>query len=326
MPDPRNQAAHAAMSAAFSRAVDLSSLTRRRPASPGSPSATDGDAAAGAEPGALGPHIMEATDTTFESVLQASAQVPVVVDLWASWCEPCKQLTPVLEKLAAEGNGTWVLAKVDVDANPGIAQAFQVQSIPTVVALAGGRPVSAFSGAQPEAQIRSWLGQLIDQLREVLPGIKEAEAAAPEPEPEPEDPRLAAAQDATDRGDHAAAAAAYQEILDTAEQNSAMVNSEAASGLAWSQLFGRAAAHDQAAIDHSDADPADVAAASAAADLEVAAGSAPSAFRRLVSAISQTSDPERAAARAHLLELFALFPADDPDVMTARRALAAALY
>jgi putative thioredoxin len=212
MSDPRSAAAQAAMSAAFSRAVDLSSLARRPAAPAGGAPGSGGGAPAGsdiADPAASG-YVVEVTDATFEQVLGASARVPIVVDLWATWCEPCKQLSPVLEKLAAEGHGTWVLATVDVDANPGIAQAFQVQSIPTVVALAGGRPVAAFSGAQPEPQVRSWLTQLVDQLRPVLPGIAEAEAAAPAPEPEPEDPRLTAAQDATDRGDFAAAAAAYQ--------------------------------------------------------------------------------------------------------------------
>jgi putative thioredoxin len=318
MTDPRSQAAQAALSAAFSRAVDLSSLSRRHPAPSGGTAAEPG-ANQGDEQSS--PYVIDATDATFQQVLQASARVPVVVDLWATWCEPCKQLSPVLEKLAGEGHGTWILAKVDVDANPGIAQAFQVQSIPTVVALAGGQPVAAFSGAQPEPQVRTWISQLIDQLRDALPGIREAEAAAPPPEPEPEDPRLTAAQEASERGDFTAAAAAYQQILD-AEPGHA----EAAAGLAWSHVLQRAAATDPAAVERSDAAPEDVALATAAADLDVASGNAPAAFGRLVTAISRTADPERSQARAHLLELFTLFAPDDPDVMAARRALAAALY
>lgn len=315
MTDPRRQAAQAALSAAFSRAVDLSSLNRRPPA-PAAPGAEPGD---GAEQHSE--YVLDVTDATFQQVLQASARIPVVVDLWATWCEPCKQLSPVLEKLAAEGHGTWILAKVDVDTNPGIAQAFQVQSIPTVVALAGGQPVAAFSGAQPEPQVRSWISQLIDQLRDALPGIREAEAAAPPPEPEPEDPRLAAARDASERGDFAAAIAAYQELL-----NAEPGNAEAAAGLAWSQLFARAADADPAATEKSDAAPEDPALAAAAADLDVVAGNAPAGFSRLIRVITRTVDPERTQARAHLLELFALFPPDDPDVVAARRSLAAALY
>lgn len=324
MPDPRSQAAQAQLSAAFSRAVDLSALSRPAPPQP----AAGGAAAASAEPmsdetraARAAGLIVDATDATFEQVLQVSAHVPVVVDLWATWCGPCKQLSPVLEKLAAHGNGAWILAKVDVDANPAISQAFQVQSIPTVVALAGGRPVAAFSGAQPEPQVRDWLKQLLDQLREVLPGIKEAEAAAPEAEPEPEDPRLVAAQDAADRGDFAAAATAYQAILDVEP-----ANAEAAAGLKWSELLGRAAQAPADAVECSDAAPTDAAAAAAAADVEVAAGAAPAAFARLIGVIRATADPDRTAAREHLVSLFGLFAADDPDVMAARRALAAALY
>ena len=90
-----------------------------------------------------------------------SAIVPVVIDLWAEWCQPCKTLGPILEKLALEYEGRILLAKVDVDANPGLAQAFQAQSIPTVVALVAGRPVPLFQGAIPEAQVREVFAQLV---------------------------------------------------------------------------------------------------------------------------------------------------------------------
>ena len=104
---------------------------------------------------ATGQWVIDVTEESFQAdVLERSLQVPVVVDLWATWCGPCKQLSPVLERLAAAGNGAWVLAKVDVDANPRIAQAFGVQSIPMVVAVVGGQPVDAFNGAQPEPQVR----------------------------------------------------------------------------------------------------------------------------------------------------------------------------
>src|SRR5450755_2136257 len=116
--------------------------------------------------------VIEVTDDTFNAlVVERSRSVPVILDLWAEWCGPCKQLGPVLEKLADEADGAWVLAKVDVDANPQLSAALQVQSIPMVVAVAAGQIVEAFLGAMPEAQVQEWLGavmQIAEQLG--LPG------------------------------------------------------------------------------------------------------------------------------------------------------------
>src|SRR6516164_6041324 len=106
--------------------------------------------------------VFDVTEETFNTeVALRSRTTPVIVDLWADWCGPCKQLSPVLEKLANEAAGAWVLAKIDVDANPRLAQAFQAQSIPMVVAIIGGQMVDAFLGAMPEAQIRQWLTQVL---------------------------------------------------------------------------------------------------------------------------------------------------------------------
>ena len=101
------------------------------------------------------------TDSTFDrDVVQRSKTIPVVVDLWAQWCEPCKQLTPLLEKVIAETNGAVELAKVDIDANPGVAQAFKVESIPAVYAMADGQVADGFMGAQGEAQVREFVQRL----------------------------------------------------------------------------------------------------------------------------------------------------------------------
>ena len=172
MTHPRGSAAKsAALSAALSGAVDLSALKARAEAArkqPAQQPAGPGDAP---PPASSSDAVIDVTEATFQAeVVERSLQQLVIVDLWADWCGPCKQLSPVLERLAAESGGAWVLAKVDVDANPRIAQLFGAQSIPTVVAIGAGQPVDAFSGALPEPEIRKWLNALLDALRDKLPG------------------------------------------------------------------------------------------------------------------------------------------------------------
>jgi putative thioredoxin len=104
------------------------------------------------------PHVTNVDTQDFSTaVLQRSREVPVVVDFWADWCGPCKQLSPILEKLAVEGAGTWELVKVDVDANQELSVQFGVQGIPNVIAFRDGVPVDQFTGALPESSVRSWL-------------------------------------------------------------------------------------------------------------------------------------------------------------------------
>ena len=273
-PDPRTAARQATQSAALSMAgaVDLAALKARSDAA-NRAAAPRAGAAPGADPAAGGAFVVDVSETTFQAeVLERSLQVPVVVDLWADWCGPCKQLSPVLERLATAGGGAWILAKVDVDANPRIAQAFGAQSIPMVVAVVGGQPVDAFSGAQPEPQVRQWIGALLDALRDRMPAIAEAEARAggePEPQEESEDPRFTSAEDALERGDYPAAEAAYQEIL-----NVEPANEQAAAALAQVRFLARAETVDPSVVRRADAAPDDVDAQLAAADAEVAADGA----------------------------------------------------
>jgi putative thioredoxin len=318
-PDPRQAAQTAALSRAMAGAVDLSALKARSEAAARQKAAPRPDGDDGASQ-----FVVDVTEQSFQAdVLERSLQVPVVVDLWAEWCEPCKQLSPVLERLAEAGNGAWVLAKVDVDANPRIAQAFGVQSIPMVVAVAGGQPVDAFTGALPEPQIKQWVGALLDALRERMPAIAEAEAGAAgvAPAEEPEDPRFTAAEDALERGDYAAAEDAYQQIL-----ASEPANEQANAALAQVRFLARAESADPSAVARADAAPDDVDAQLAAADAEVATDRAEAAFDRLVSTVARTAGEERDRVREHLVSLFELYPADDPRVSTARRALARALF
>ncbi|GAA5152836.1 tetratricopeptide repeat protein [Amycolatopsis dongchuanensis] len=306
------------MSAALSGAVDLSALkaradaARQRPASP--------PPGAGQAAPASGDAVLEVTEASFQTdVVERSLRQLVVVDLWADWCGPCKQLSPVLERLAAESGGAWVLAKVDVDANPRIAQLFGAQSIPTVVAIAGGQPVDAFAGALPEPEVRKWLNALLDALKDKLPGIRDAQPA--EPAEQPEDPRFVEAEEAFERGDYAAAEAAYQRILDAEPANEL-----AKAALTQVRFTARAEKADPSAVSRADADPSDVQAQLAAADYEVAANQVEDAFARLIATVRRTAGDERNKVREHLVGLFELFDPADERVAKARRDLASALF
>jgi len=312
------------MPAAFAGAIDLSALKNRATAATNGPAA--GGAAAGPDAAPPSPYVVDVDEASFGALLQESSRVLVVIDLWASWAEPGKPLSAILQRLAAASGGTWILGRVDVDANPRIAQAFGVQALPMVVALAQGQPITEpLTAVVPEAAVRQWISSLLDALREHLPGIREAEVNAGgealEAEPEPEDPRFVAAEEALANGDYAAAELAYQQIL-AAEP----ANAEAKAALAQTGLLARVEKVPADAIELADAAPDDVQAQRDAADLQLANGDTDGAFARLVAAVRRTSGDDRVAVREHLVELFTLFPPDDQQVIKARRALAAALY
>jgi putative thioredoxin len=274
-----------------------------------------------------GSYVVDVTEATFQSeVLDRSFQVPVLLDLWADWCQPCKQLSPVLERLAEAGAGSWVLAKVDVDANPRISQALQVQSIPSVFAVIGGQLIPGFQGALPEPQVREFVDAVLQAAREA--GLRGAENAAPtdasgeqQPPAQPEDPRFAAADEALEAGDFELAAQRYQAILDQEPGNR-----DAALALGNVQLLQRVETLDRAAAQRAEVAPDDVDAQLAAADLAFASNDIAGALDRLLATIGRTSGDERERARTRLLEFFDLLGPDDPRVPAARRQLARALF
>jgi putative thioredoxin len=321
-PNSRQAAPAAAM--ALAGAVDLAAVkARSEAAAQAAARAAQAPAGDGGGPGASA-FVVDVSEENFQTeVLERSLQVPVVVDLWAEWCGPCKQLSPVLERLAAAGNGAWVLAKVDVDANPRIAQAFQVQSIPMVMAVVAGQPVDGFTGALPEPQVRDWIAKLLDALRDRMPAIRQAEegGGAGPVEEELDDPRFTAAEDALERGDYPAAEAAYQQILAVEP-----ANEQARAALAQVRFLARAEQADPSAVDRADAAPGDVDAQLAAADAELAGDQVEAAFDRLVRTVAVTAGDDRDRVREHLVGLFELFPPDDPRVSKARRSLARALF
>ncbi|MEU6930473.1 tetratricopeptide repeat protein [Streptomyces sp. NPDC046385] len=275
--------------------------------------------------------VIDVDEAGFErDVLQRSAEVPVVIDFWAEWCEPCKQLGPLLERLAVEYNGRFLLAKVDVDANQMLMQQFGIQGIPAVFAVVAGQALPLFQGAAPEAQIRETLDQLVlvAEERFGLTGIQ-VDPSAGDPDAEaavapvgPYDALLEAAMSALDAGDMAGAVQAYKNVLVDDPQHP-----EARLGLAQAELLARVQAMDPQAVRKAAAEgPADVAAQIDAADLDLVGGHVEDAFGRLVEAVRRTAGEDRTAARLRLLELFEVIGADDPRVTAARQALARALY
>ncbi|WP_030415641.1 tetratricopeptide repeat protein [Streptomyces sp. NRRL S-1448] len=264
-----------------------------------------------------------------QDVLQRSTEVPVVIDFWAEWCEPCKQLGPLLERLANEYAGAFVLAKIDVDANQMLFQQFGVQGIPAVFAVVAGQPIPLFQGAAPEAQIRQVLDQLV-QAAEQQFGIVgaqvdpqgAAEQAPAAPAPGPYDALLEAASQALDAGDLGGAVQAYKNVL-----SDDPANPEAKLGLAQAELLRRVQDLDPQTVRKEAADnPADVPAQIRAADLDLVGGHVEDAFGRLVETVKRTAGDDREAARLRLLELFEVIGAEDPRVTAARTALARVLF
>ncbi|WP_267244471.1 tetratricopeptide repeat protein [Streptomyces sp. PR69] len=283
--------------------------------------------------GAVSPSslVVDVDEAGFErDVLQRSAEVPVVIDFWAEWCEPCKQLGPLLERLATEYSGRFVLAKIDVDANQMLMQQFGIQGIPAVFAVVAGQALPLFQGAAPEAQIRQTLDQLIQvaEQRFGLTGITvsadaEGEPAAAAPAPAgPYDAVLAAAVQALDAGDFGGAIQAYKNVL--ADDPG---NTEAKLGLAQAELLRRVQGMDPQQVRKEAADrPDDVSAQVRAADLDLVGGHVEDAFGRLVETVRRASGEDRDTARLRLLELFEVVGAEDPRVTAARSALARVLF
>jgi putative thioredoxin len=302
------------MAAAMSGAVDLAAVKARSEAA--------ARAADNATP-APGGSVVEVTEATFQAeVIDRSFQVPVLIDLWADWCQPCKQLSPILERLAAEAGGTWILAKIDVDANPRISQALQVQSIPTVFAAIGGQLVPGFQGALPEPQVREFVGALVKAASQaglsgaVADATDEATAAEV-----PVDPRFSEAEAALETGQFDLAAKRYQAILDAEP-----ANTEAALALRQVRLLERLQDIDPKLVARAETAPDDVPAQLAAADYALSRSDVDGALGRLLGLVRRVSGEDRDAVRERLIEYFDLLGPDDPRVAPARRALANALF
>jgi len=315
----------------MSGAVDLAAVKARSEAAA---------RAASAPTPAAGQYVVDVDEANFQAeVLDRSFQVPVLIDLWADWCEPCKQLSPILEKLANEHAGRWILAKIDVEANQRIGQMLQVQSIPTVFAVLGGQLVPGFQGALPEPQVREFITALLDAAAQAglsgavaddvenagdspaSDGSEDTEPGPSGPPAEPEDPRFAAAEMALDVGDYDAASAAYQAIL-----NVEPANDQAQFALRQVALLKRLEALPADALQQAQMAPDDIDVQLAAADAEIRGHQVEAALARLIGLVKRATGDDRNRIRERLVEYFELLGPDDPRVGPARRDLANALF
>jgi putative thioredoxin len=252
---------------------------------------------------AMTTNVIDVSEADFQSVvIEGSKQTPVVVDFWADWCQPCKTLGPILEKVTVETQGSVRLAKVDVDANPRLAQAFGVQGIPMVIAFKDGRPVSQFTGAVPEAAVRQFISQLLP------PVVDEA---------------VIAAEALADAGDLAGAEAALSKLLE--EQPA---NLEAGLSLA-TLLLDRGAAQEAVEVLSRLSPTPDVKRLLAAARLldggEVDLADPEAALPRLLELVQEGGDG-REKARLQMVDLFDVLGPENPLTVEYRRRLANALF
>ena len=294
--------------AALRGAVDLSTLTNPNPPT---------GAAAG------GGLVVEGTDGGFQAIVAGTETVPAVVVLWSQRSPASGDFVEVVASVAASYEGRFQVVSVNVDTNPGLLQAFQVQSVPVTLGLVAGQPVPLFAGAQPAEQVRLYIDELLKLAAEHGVTGKVAVADAEEPDVEPEMPPLhQAAFDAIERDDLDAAVEAYAQAL---TENPA--DDEAAVGLAQVKLMQRTAGVDQKAARAAAADaPSDIAAQMLVADLDVLGGHVEDAFVRLIDVVRVTQGDERETVREHLLELFSVVGAHDERVHKARRSLMSALF
>ncbi|ETJ97996.1 tetratricopeptide repeat protein [Propionimicrobium sp. BV2F7] len=287
------------------------------------PGAVDLSNIAGATPEAEGSsYAMNVTEAEFEWAAGESVRYPVIMIFHSPRDTAGSGVVNVLTKLANEAAGKWLLAKVDVDKYPQIAQAMRIQAVPTVVALLGGQAMPLFQGTRDEKDIAALMKQV--EQAAVASGItgRAKPAAGQQTDDEPQtDPRFKAADEALAKGDYEAALKEFDKLIEANPRDA-----EAKAGKAQTGLLARTADVDPECIEKADADPQDIGLAFVAADVELATGQAGKAFDRLLGLIKTNYGDDREKIRVRLLELFETLPPNNEDLKKARRELSLALF
>ena len=319
-------------------AIDLTALRSQPPS--GAPSAAaGGTAAGGAAAGAAGGAaagagvtgrtgvVVEGTDTNFQEIANASVGVPMLLVLWAAQIPESLDYLDTVVAVAGSYEGRFQVVSVNVEQNPTLLRAFQVQSVPVTIGLIQGQPVPMFAGIQPDTALRPVLDEFLGlAVQHGVTGRVDIAGAGAAPEGEEVEEQLPPlhqeAYDAIERGDLDGAATAYQQAL---KQNPA--DGDAELGLAQVGLMQRTDGADlQAARAAAAEHPTDVAAQGLVADLDVLGGHVEDAFLRLLDLVRATAGEEREQAKNHLLQLFAVVGSHDERVRKARTALMSALF
>ena len=263
--------------------------------------------------------VIEVDADSFEAVLAESVKYPIVLELHSPRAN-ASELSDALSALANEAGGAWLLARVNVDNNPQIAQAFGIQAVPAVMGVIGGQLAPLWQGTKTKEEAYAFIGQLL-QAASANGIVGRAQPVSVDASAGP-DPRFAAADAALAEGAFDLAVAEFDKIL-AATPN----DPEARAGRAQAALLARIATADPAAVlARAEAAPTDPEAQLAAADAELMGGATQLAFNRLIALVRNTSGAQREAVRVRLLELFETVGQAEPAVLKARRDLMSALF
>ena len=316
-------------SASLRGAVDLTALVNRANRAPDARAQGTAAPESPAEPITVPSLVLDATEQNFQTLLELSALVPIVLLFGSTRSAQTGQLAPVLERAVRGAGGRLLMARVDVDANAQLAAAFQVQAVPTVAALVAGSPVAMFSGAVADEQLLAVLQQLLILAGEngvtgtvSAPDEPENTAETPGPVEAPLPPLHQAAFDAIEQGDYASAIQSYRTAIAQDPRDALAI-----AGLAQVSLLARLQGADAEQVrSAAAANPAGVAEALAVADLDLSGGHVEDAFARLLELFPRLDSDGRNQVRTRLLDYFEIVGAEDPRVSAARRQLTMLLY